>query len=251
MPLPKIATPLYELELFSTKEKVQYRPFLVREEKLLLLAMESEDIKEISTAIKTVIKNCIKSIKSAKGQPISEDQIDAKIESLPTFDIELLFLNLRTRSIGEEVEVGIVCPDDNTSIVNTKIDLTEIKIDVNPEHTNKVTINDDITMEMKYPSLEQFINSNFDVNNNDPDQSFDLIASCVDRIYTKEEVFDSIDVTKEEILEFLDQMNNSHFVQIDTFFKTMPKLTHVLNVTNPNTKVESEVVLEGLQAFFG
>lgn len=251
MPLPKIATPLHELELFSTKDKVQYRPFLVREEKLLLFAMESEDIKEISTAVKTVIRNCIKSIKSPKGQPLSEDQIDAKIETLPTFDIELLFLNLRTRSIGEEVEVGIVCPDDGTTVVNTKIDLTEIQIDVDPEHTNKITINDDITMEMKYPSLEQFINNNFDVDNANPDQSFDLIASCVSQIYTKDEVFDSNDVTKQEILDFLDQMNNKHFMQIDTFFKTMPKLKHTLKVTNPNTKVESEVVLEGLQAFFG
>jgi hypothetical protein len=251
MPLPQIATPVHELELFSTKDKVQYRPFLVREEKLLLLAMETEDIKEISTAVKTVVKNCIKSIKPPKGQPLTEEQIEAKIESLPTFDIELLFLNLRTRSIGEEVEVGIVCPDDNKTIVNKKINITDIKIDVDPEHTNQIKINDDITMEMMYPSLDQFINSNFDVNANDPDQSFELIASCVDRILTKEEVFDHNDVTKQEILDFLDQMNNNHFMQIDTFFKTMPKLTHALSVTNPNTEVTSEVVLEGLQAFFG
>jgi arsenate reductase-like glutaredoxin family protein len=251
MPLPRIATPSHELELFSTKDKVIYRPFLVREEKLLLLAMESEDVKEISTAIKAVIKNCVKSIKSTKGSPYTEEQIDAKIESLPTFDIEFLFLNLRTRSIGEEVEVGIVCPDDETTIVNTKIDISDIQIVSDPTHTKIIKINDDITMEMSYPSLEQFINSNFDVNDNNPDQSFELIASCVDKIYTKEEVFDHTDVTQKEIIEFLDQMSNKHFEMIDSFFKTMPKLSHKISITNPNTKVTSEVVLEGLQAFFG
>lgn len=251
MPLPQIATPVHEIQLFSSKDKVQYRPFLVREEKLLLLAMETEDIKEISTAVKTVVKNCIKSIKPLKGSPLTEEQIEAKIESLPTFDIELLFLNLRTRSIGEEVEVGIVCPDDNTTIVNKKINITDIKIDVDPEHTNVIKINDDITMEMLYPSLEQFINSNFDVTVSDANQSFDLIASCVDKIYTKDEVFDHTDVTQKEILDFLDQMSNNHFIQVDKFFKTMPKLTYKLSVTNPNTKETSEVVLEGLQAFFG
>ena len=251
MPLPRIATPSHELELFSTKDKVIYRPFLVREEKLLLLAMESEEVREISNTIKTVIKNCIKSIKSPKGTSYSENEIDSKIESLPTFDIELLFLNLRTRSIGEEVEVGIVCPDDETTIVNTKIDISDIKIVDNPKHSRTIKINDDITMDMAYPSLEQFINNNFDVNDNNPDQSFELIASCVDKIYTKEEVFDHSDVTQKEIIEFLDQMSNKHFEMIDTFFKTMPKLSHTLSITNPNTKVSSEVNLEGLQAFFG
>jgi hypothetical protein len=238
MPLPKISTPQYELELPSTGETIQYRPFLVKEEKLLVIALESEDTKQITTAIKNVIKNCI----HTKG---------IKVESLPTFDIEYLFLNIRGKSVGEEIEVNIICPDDETTNVPVKIDLDSIKVQFNEEHSKQIKIDDSIMMEMKYPSLDQFIKNNFDFSqNNAMDQSFDLIASCVDKIYTEDEVWSSADVTKKELIDFLEQMNSAQFKEIEKFFETMPKLSHKIQITNPNTKVESEVIIEGLASFF-
>jgi len=238
MPLPKIATPTYQLELPSTGETVKYRPFLVKEEKLLVIALESEDIKQITTAIKTVIKNCIET----KG---------IKVESLPTFDIEYLFLNIRGKSVGEEIEVNIICPDDGETTVPIKLNVDDIKVQKNEEHDNKIKLDAHLMMEMKYPSLEQFIKNNFDLsNNNAMEQSFELVASCVDKIYSEDEVWAAADVTKKELMEFLDQMNSSQFKQIEEFFETMPKLSHTVKVTNPNTQVESEVVLEGLSSFF-
>jgi len=238
MPLPKISTPTYELELPSTSQKIKYRPFLVREEKLLVIALESEDTKQITTAIKTVIKNCIET----KG---------VKVELLPTFDIEYLFLNIRGKSVGEEIQVNIICPDDEETAVSVKIDVDLIQVQKNSKHNNKIKLDDSIVMEMKYPSLDQFIKSNFDfTENNTMDQSFELIASCIDKIYTEEEVWASGDVTKKELLEFLEQMNSSQFKEIEKFFETMPKLSHTIKVKNPNTEVESEVTLEGLSSFF-
>jgi len=238
MPLPKIATPTYELELPSSGQPIKYRPFLVKEEKLLVIAMESEDTKQITTAIKTVIKNCI-------------ETKNIKVEALPTFDIEYLFLNIRGKSVGEEIEVNIICPDDEETSVPVKINVDDIQIKKNEEHTNKIKLDDSIMMEMKYPSLDQFIKNNFDTSSgNAMDQSFELIASCIDKIYTEDEVWASADVTKKELVEFLDQMNSSQFKEIEKFFETMPKLSHTIKVTNPNTQVESEVVLEGLSSFF-
>ena len=240
MPLPKIVTPTYELTLPSTKQKVKYRPFLVKEEKVLVLAMETESIKEITNAVKQVIKNCIESPKNIK------------VETLPTFDIEYLFLNIRAKSVGEVVEVNIICPDDGQTQVPVEIPINDIRVLVDDEHDNKVKLDDNLMMEMRYPSLEQFIKTNFDMNQNDAnvDQSFELIASCIDKIYNDEEVWDSADVTKKELVDFLDQMNSMQFKQIETFFETMPKLAHTLKVTNPNIGVESEVILEGLSSFF-
>jgi citrate lyase gamma subunit len=238
MPLPKIATPTYELELPSTEQKIKYRPFLVKEEKLLVLALESEDTKQITNAIKAVIKSCI-------------ETKNVKVESLPTFDIEYLFLNIRGKSVGEEIDVNIICPDDEETIVPIKINVDDIQVQKNPEHSNKIKLDDSIMMEMKYPSLEQFIKSNFDLSaDNTMDQSFELIGSCIDKIYTEEEVWVAADVTKKELMEFLDQMNTSQFKQIEKFFETMPKLSHKIKVKNPKTEVESEVVLEGLSSFF-
>jgi hypothetical protein len=238
MPLPKISTPIYELELPSTGETVQYRPFLVKEEKVLVIALESEDTKQITTAIKTVIKNCILTK-------------NIKVEALPTFDIEYLFLNIRGKSVGEELEVNIICPDDGETQVSVKIDIDSIKVQKNEDHTNRIKVDDSIMMEMRYPSLDQFIKNNFDFNDkNAMDQSFDLIASCIDKIYTEDEVWSSADVTKKELNEFLEQMNSSQFKQIEKFFETMPKLSHTIQVKNPSTGVESDVVLEGLSSFF-
>ena len=238
MPLPKIATPTYELELPSTGQTVQYRPFLVKEEKVLVIALESEDPKQITTAIKTVIKNCI----LTKG---------IKVEALPTFDIEYLFLNIRGKSVGEVIEVNVICPDDEITPAKVEINLDDIKVQKDDKHTNKIKLDDSIMMEMKYPSLDEFIKNNFDLNDtSNMDQSFDLIASCIDKIYTEDEVWVAADCTKKEINDFLESMNSSQFKEIESFFTTMPKLSHTINVLNPKTKVESEVVLEGLASFF-
>ena len=238
MPLPKISTPSYHLTLPSTGKEIKYRPFLVREEKLLVLALESEDTKQITEAIKTVIKSCIET----RG---------IKVETLPTFDIEYLFLNIRGKSVGEEIEVNIICPDDGETTVPVKINVDEIEVKKFDGHDKKIKIDDNIMLEMKYPSLDQFIKNNFDFSAaNDMDQAFDLISSCIDTIYTEDEVWSTSDVTKKEITEFLDQMNSLQFKKIETFFETMPKLSHKITVTNPKTKVENEVVLEGLSSFF-
>ena len=238
MPLPTIVTPSYELELPSTGKKIKYRPFLVKEEKLLVLALETEDTKQISTAIKTVLKNCIQT----RG---------VKVENLPTFDIEYLFLNIRGKSVGEEVEVNLIAPDDEVTQVPVTINIDDIKIQKSEDHTNKVKLDAELVMEMKYPSLDQFIKSNFDFTEEvSMDQSFDLIASCIDKIYNQEEVWSTSDCTKKEVKDFLEQMNSMQFKEIEKFFETMPKLSHSVTFTNPKTKVESTVSLEGLSSFF-
>ena len=238
MPLPKIATPVYELELPSTGKTIEYRPFLVKEEKVLVIALESEDTKQITTAIKNVIKNCIKT----KG---------IKVEELPTFDIEYLFLNIRGKSVGEEIEVNVTCPDDGETQVPVTINLDDIEVQKNDEHTNRIKVDDSIMMEMKYPSLDQFIKNNFDFNDkNAMDQSFELIATCIDKIFTEDEVWAVEDCSKKEIVYFLEQMNSSQFKEIEKFFETMPKLSHSITVKNPKTKKENVVVIEGLAGFF-
>jgi len=238
MPLPKIATPTYELELPSTGKSVSYRPFLVKEEKVLVIALESEDNKQITSAIRAVLKNCI----LTKG---------IKVEALPTFDIEFLFLNIRGKSVGEEIEVSVTCPDDGETQVPVTINLDEIQVQKDENHTNKIKVDDSIMMEMKYPSLEQFIKNNFEFDDkNALNQSFDLIASSIDKIYTEDEVWATADCTKKEVKEFLESMNSTQFKKIESFFETMPKLSHTFKVTNPKTKVESDVVLEGLASFF-
>jgi len=239
MPLPKIATPTYELELPSTEKTVNYRPFLVKEEKLLVLALESEDTKQITTAIKAVLKSCV----LTKG---------IKVEHLPTFDIEYLFLHIRGKSVGEEIEVNITCPDDEKTQVPITLNLDDIKVQKNDNHNNQIKLDDNLMMELKYPSLDQFIKNNFDFDEkNQMEQSFDLIGTCIDKIYNEEEVWATADCTKKEVKEFLESMNSSQFKEIENFFETMPKLSHTIKVTNPKTKVESEVVLEGLASFFG
>ena len=238
MPLPKIATPTYELELPSTQKKVRYRPFLVKEEKVLLIALETEDTKEITNAIRAVIKSCV----LTRG---------IKVETLPTFDIEYLFLNIRGKSVGEVIEVNLICPDDGVTEVKKNIPIDDIKIQRTDGHTNQIKLDDNIMMELKYPSLDQFIKNNFDfAEGNQMDQSFELIGTCIDKIYTEEEVWTASDCTKKELTEFLESMNSSQFKEIENFFETMPKLTHTIKVKNPNTEKENDVVLEGLASFF-
>tara|TARA_R100001510_G_C7603448_1_gene169326 strand:- start:223 stop:942 length:720 start_codon:yes stop_codon:yes gene_type:complete len=238
MPLPKISTPTYELELPSTGKTIKFRPFLVKEEKLLVLALESDDTKEITNAIKAVLKDCIQT----RG---------IKVETLPTFDIEYLFLNIRGKSVGEDIEVSVLCPDDGDTYAEVQINIDDIKVVKDKDHTNKIKIDDTLMMEMRYPSLEQFVKNNFDFNDeNQVDQSFDLIASCVDKVYNEDEAWTSEDFSKKEITDFLGQMNSAQFKQIESFFTSMPKLSHEVEVVNPKTKKKGKVVLEGLSSFF-
>ena len=238
MPLPKISTPTYELELPSSGKTIKFRPFLVKEEKLLVLALESDDSKEITNAVKAVLKDCIQT----RG---------VKVETLPTFDIEYLFLNIRGKSVGEDIEVSVLCPDDGETYADVQINIDDIKVTKDKDHSNQIKIDENLMMEMKYPSLNQFIKNNFDFNNeNQVDQSFDLIASCIDKVYNQDEAWTTDDFTKKEVVDFLEQMNSTQFKQIESFFTTMPKLSHEVEVVNPKTKKKNTVVLEGLASFF-
>ena len=239
MPLPKINTPTYELELPSTGKKIKYRPFLVKEEKVLLLALESEDMKQISNGIVQILNDCI----LTRG---------VKVESLATFDIEYIFLNVRSKSVGENVEVNITCPDDGETTVEMSIDIDSIKVKKNKDHKNIIKLDDEYSMKLKYPSFDQFIDNNFEVSDNSSDvsKSLDMITSCIEMVYNEEESWEATDCSKKELTEFVDQLNSKQFKQIETFFTTMPKLSHLITVKNPNTGVESEVVLEGLASFF-
>ena len=238
MPLPRITTPIYELEIPSLKKKIRYRPFLVKEEKILIIALESEDSKQIANAVKTVISNCILS----KG---------IKVEDLSTFDIEYLFLNIRGKSVGETVDVLITCPDDETTQVPMSINLDEINVEENPKHSRDIKLDDTLTLRMRYPSMTEFIKNNFDSGDGvSVDDTFDLIISCIDQIYSEEESWVAKDSTKKGLLEFVEQLSSKQFKEVEKFFETMPKLSHTIKIKNPKTDVESEVVLEGLSAFF-
>ena len=237
MPLPTIVTPSYELNLPSTGKKIKYRPFLVKEEKILILAIESGSIKDISRAIKDVLKSCI----LTKG---------VKIDELPTFDIEYLFLNIRSRSIGESIDLVITCPDDNETKVNKQIYIDEIEVKTNEDHNPDIKLDDTYTMRLKYPSLDQFIDENFNFDEA-KDNSFDIISSCIEMVYSDEEAWEAKDCTKKELLEFVERLNSSQFKEVEKFFDTMPRISHDIEVENPNTKVKSTVKLEGLASFFG
>ena len=239
MPLPKISTPTYELELPSTGKKIKYRPFLVREEKILILALESEDENQIATAVKNTLKACIQT----RG---------IKVENLPTFDIEYLFLNIRGKSVGEAVDLIVTCPDDGETTVPVKIYIDEIGVVKKEDHSPDINLDGNLTLRMKYPSLDQFVSSNFSFDEReDLDKSFEIIGSCIDVIFNEDDAWSTSDVTKKELMTWMDGLNSAQFKKIEEFFSSMPKLSHTIKVTNPKTKVESEVVLEGLQSFFG
>ena len=240
MPLPKISTPLYELQLPSNGKKIKYRPFLVREEKVLILALEGGDNKSITNAVKKILKDCI----STRG---------VKIEELPTFDIEYLFLNIRGKSVGEALDLIVTCPDDNETTVPVKVYIDEIGIQINDQHKKDIVLNPNLTLRMKYPSMNEFIANNFEISGqvDQLDQSFDIIASCIDMVYNADDSWAASDCTKKELKEWLEDLNSKQFKELETFFETMPKLSHTLKVTNPKTKVESEITLEGLASFFG
>ena len=238
MPLPTIATPTYELEIPSIKKVIKYRPFLVKEEKILILAMESEDTKQIANAVKEVISNCIKT----KG---------IKVEELSTFGIEYLFLNIRGKSVGESVDVLITCPDDGTTQVPKSIDLDDIKVKIDPNHTRDIKLDDSLSLRMRYPSLNEFIKANFGSETAiTVDDTFDLICSCIEQVYNEDESWAASDCTKKELQDFVETLTSNQFKDIEKFFDTMPKLSYTINIKNPNTGIESEVLLEGLSAFF-
>ena len=240
MPLPKIVTPTYELVLPSSNRKIKFSPFLVKEEKILILAMESQDTKQIANAVKNVITHCI----LTKG---------IKVDKLSTFDIEYLFLNIRGKSVGEDIEVMVTCPDDGKTQVPTLINIDSIKVQRSDDHETDIKLDDTYTLRMKYPSLNEFIKSNFagGVDDMNVDDTFDLIASCIEQVYSEEESWSSADCTKKELNDFLEQLDSKQFKNIEKFFETMPKLSHTVTVINPNTKKENKIVLEGLQNFFG
>ena len=239
MPLPKISTPTYELELPSTGKKIKYRPFLVREEKVLILALESEDPTQIANAVKKTLKDCIQT----RG---------VKVDDLPTFDIEYLFLNIRGKSVGEAVDLIVTCPDDEETTVPVKIYIDEIEVSKSEDHKKDINLDGKLTLRMKYPSLDQFVSSNFSFGEEESlEQSFEIIASCVDVIFDEDEAWSASDCTKKELLTWMDGLNSAQFKEIEKFFTTMPKLSHTITVKNPKTNKESEVTLEGLQSFFG
>ena len=238
MPLPKVNTPTYELVLPSTGKKLKYRPFLVREEKILIMALESEDVKQITEAVMEILESCI----LTKG---------FKLDSLATFDLEYLFLNVRSKSVGETVEINVTCPDDNKTTVSMSIDLDTIKVVKDKKHKNTVKLDDSLSLKLKYPSVVQFVENNFEASEkSEVTNTLDMIVSCIDTIYTEEESWDASESTKKELEDFVDQLNTKQFKLIEDFFATMPKLSHKIEVVNPNTGKKNTILLEGLAAFF-
>tara|TARA_B100000575_G_C23024044_1_gene589702 strand:+ start:258 stop:980 length:723 start_codon:yes stop_codon:yes gene_type:complete len=239
MPLPKINTPTYELTLPSNGKKLKYRPFLVREEKILIMALETEDMKQITDAVLQILNGCI----MTKG---------VKIENLPSFDIEYLFLNVRSKSVGEKVELNLTCPDDNETTMKVNIDLDSIKVKKQKIHKNIIKLDDKLSLKLKYPTMDVFINNNFESSEDQTEinSTLKMITSCIDVIYNDEESWSGSDASEKELSEFVEQLNTKQFQLIEKFFSTMPKLTHSVKIKNPKTQVESTIVLEGLAAFF-
>ena len=231
MPLPEIATPIYTLTLPSTKKKIKYRPFLVKEQKLLILAMENEDQEQILDAITNTIQTCLLT------------KMDVKDMAL--FDIEYLFMQIRARSISEEVEMKVTCQDDGETTVDIKFMVDDIKVEFPKGHTNIIKLTDDLTVEMKYPDIDYFTKVNF--MEQTPDE-YELVAKCIKRVYVGEDDYTSDSL--EESKAWVEGLTNAQFEKIQQFFETMPTLRHVLKVKNPKTKVVNEVVLEGLSDFF-
>ena len=235
MGLPKIALPEYSLKLPSTGEEIKYRPFLVKEEKILLMAMESENAAEITKALKEIVHTCTFGT--------------INVDMLPTFDLEYIFLNVRAKSVGEVAKLKLLCPDDKKTYANVDLDLSKVEVQVDDKHSNEIQINDKIKMVMKYPTINSF-DPTIDATKLKTEQLFDIIADTVYEIYEGETVHKGSDYTKEEMKKFIESLTSDHFAKIQQFFNTMPRLQHELEVENPITKVKSKVVLSGLQSFF-
>ena len=236
MALPKLTTPTYELEIPSTDEKIKYRPFLVREEKILLIALESGKSEDILNAIKDIVTEC------------TYGKID--LGKMPMFDVEYIFLNIRAKSVGEVSTLKLLCPDDKETYVNVDIDLSEIMVQVDEGHNPKIELTDEMGMIMTYPTIDSL--SATGVTDITADNMLDVIGACVLQIYDKkgEEVFEAKDQTKKELSDFVESLNTKQFQEVQKFFDTMPKLKHTIEVENPKTKVKSKIVLQGLNDFF-
>ena len=235
MALPKLDTPTYRLTLPSTREEIQYRPFLIKEQKLLMIAQESEDDQQIADAVTSIVKSC------------TLDKIDANL--VPMFDIEYIFLKIRGKSVGEKVQLNLTCPDDEKTTVPVEVNLEDVSVQMVADHTNEIQITDQVKLFLKYPILSDMKGLMGDTN--ETSQIFNMLNKCVQEIHFGDQIFNRVDISDKEITEFIDQMTSEQFESITNFFNTMPKLRHVIMVKNPKTQVESEVVVEGLASFLG
>jgi len=237
MALPKLTTPTYELEIPSTDEKIKYRPFLVKEEKILMLAMESKATADITQAVKDIVSEC------------TFNKIN--ISNMPMFDVEYIFLQIRAKSVGEVSKLKLLCPDDKKTYADIELDLNEVKVQVGEDHTNKIELDNGMGMIMTYPTIDSFNDSGIrDIN---ASNMLDVISGCIMQIYEKngEKTYDPKDQTKKELTEFIEQLNTKQFKDVQKFFETMPKLKHEITIKNPKTKKESKITLTGLNDFFG
>jgi hypothetical protein len=237
MALPKLEVPIYELTVPSTDEKIKYRPFLIKEEKILLIAMESGESEDVIQAVKQIVSECTFN--------------KLKLGNMPMFDVEYLFLQIRSKSVGEVSKLKILCRDDGETYANVEVDLTEIEVQVSDDHTNKIELTDEMGVIMRYPTIDSF--STAGISDITADNMLDVIVACIDKIYDKkgEEVYDSKDSSKKELMDFVEQMNTQQFQDVQAFFDSMPKLRHEITVVNPKTKKENIVALSGLNDFFG
>ena len=234
MALPKLDTPVYELEQPSTGETIKYRPFLVKEQKTLMMASESNDDKQVKEALAGLISGCT----FQKVDPYK----------LPLFDIEFLFLRIRGKSVGEKIELSLLCPDDNETRVNKSINIEEIGVNMEVDHTNEINITDNIKIVMRYPTLNDM--ADIGGEKNDVEDVFSMIRRCVHEIHDDEKVYNKVDMSDSELKEFIDSLTTDQFENLNKFFETMPKVQHSVEVTNPKTKKKGEVVIEGIQSFF-
>ena len=237
MALPKLTTPTYELEIPSTDEKIKYRPFLVKEEKILMMAMESKTSSDITQAVKDIVSECTFN--------------KVKIDDMPMFDVEYIFLNIRSKSVGEVSKLKLLCPDDGKTYADVEVNLNEVKVQVGDDHTNKIELGNGMGMIMKYPTIDSFKESGIkDIN---PNNMLEVISTCILQIYEEEgkKVYDTKDQTKKEVTDWIEQLNSKQFKDVQNFFETMPKLKHEITIKNPKTKKESKIILNGLNDFFG
>lgn len=238
MALPKPPVPTYELELPSTGKTIKYRPFLVKEEKILLMAMESEDEKQIKDAVANIVKECV----LTRG---------VKVDDLASFDIEYLFLNIRGKSVGEDIQMKITCQDDNETQVDYSLNISDVKVIKEKDHTNKIMLDDTTGIVMKYPGMDQFIRTQIMLKTLNAEEVFDIIIDSVHQIISGDDVFEAKTSSKKEIEDWIGGLTSKQFEKVKDFFLTMPKLSHTFKVTNPNTGVESDYTIEGLVNFFG